>query len=559
MSSLPNLPTYSRSRRVRKAYWTTAVVIFSYVRLWIARKFLGQQYYDRHILALHIKNAERVKNAILQLNGLFIKVGQMLSILTNFLPEAFQKPLEALQDQLPARPYEQVRERITQSLGQTPEALFAKFDTTPIATASIGQAHRAQLHDGTQVVVKVQHVGIEDIAKIDLDIIRRLTKLLAWFYNINGMDYLYTQIRRMIEEELDFGQEAESMQIIAKNLESEPKIAIPTVHLAYSTAQVMTTTWFDGIKISQTDQLDAWQIDRTALTETLLRAFCRMIFKDGFYHADPHPGNILVQQNGTLVLLDFGATSHLSQALREGIPKLIEAAIKNDTTTMIEACRAMGFIADGRESEQIARKMITALRNFLQNDIKLDGLDFKNIEVNPLNNSLLSLLQDIGISGISGTVQVPKDYILLNRAVTLLLGLCHTLAPKLNPLDTIRPYVKELLVGNDGNIITFGRKILQNTLTNTLSLPADLHQTLQQIRNGQLITRQPDTADAARLIYLGIRQIILIFLIISAIVIAHKIPEYNQITYAIALLLSWNFVKTWRNGGKLFRRMGQDY
>ncbi len=553
---MSNLPIYSRNQRVRKAYWTTTVVIFSYTWLWLGRKVFGQAYYDSRIMPLHIRNAERVKVAILELNGLFVKIGQLLSILTNFLPEAFQKPLEALQDQLPARPYAQVRERIIQSLGKPPEELFAEFNQTAIAAASIGQAHRARLHDGTEVVVKVQHVGIEAIAKIDLDIIRRLTKLMAWFYNINGMDYLYTQIKRMIEEELDFVQEAEAMQIIAKNLAPEAGIVVPTVHLPYSSKQVMTTTWYDGVKISQTEQLDAWQIDRTKLTETLLRAYCRMVFKDGFYHADPHPGNILVLQNGTIVLLDFGATSRLSASFREGIPKLIEAAVKNDTVSMIDTCRAMGFIADGREADQIARKMIAALRNFLQNDIKLDGLDFKNIEVNPFNNSLLSLLQDIGISGISGTIQVPKDYILLNRAITLLLGLCHTLAPKLNPLDVVRPYAKELLVGNGNeSIFTVGKKMLQNTLVNALSLPSDLHETLQQIRSGQVSVSQPDTKDAARLLYLGIRQVLLASLTIVAVITAHQLPDYTNIAYIAAVFFSWHLIKTWRKGEKMFRRM----
>src|SRR5690606_36994080 len=130
-----------------------------------------------------------------------------------------------------------------------------------------------------------------------------------------------------------------------------------------------------------------------------------MVFKDGFYHADPHPGNILVKSDGTLVLLDFGAVAHLGQKLKDGIPKLIEAAIKNDNTKIISTMREMGFFAEGQEANEMAEKMINAFRNFLQNEVKLNGLDFKNIEVDPFNNSLFDLIQDIGFGGISGTVQ----------------------------------------------------------------------------------------------------------------------------------------------------------
>jgi hypothetical protein len=272
------------------------------------------------------------------------------------------------------------------------------------------------------------------------------------------MDYLYSQVRKMIEEELDFVREAQSMQQIARNLQGETGMVIPDVHPAWSTSRVLTTTWHEGVKISNLEQLDTWQVNRRDLAERLLRAYCQMVFTDGFYHADPHPGNILVKSDGTLVLLDFGATGRLSPTMREGIPQLIEAAVKNDTEGMVNACRSMGFLADGREAELMAEKMITALRNFLQNEVQFEGLNFKDIKVKPFDNSLFQLIQDIGFSGISSTVQVPKDYVLLNRMLTLLLGLCNSLDPKLNPLDVVRPYAQNFVLGQRGDLVTFVRK-----------------------------------------------------------------------------------------------------
>jgi len=534
--------------------------MLSYAGLSLGKKIFGDAYYEKRILALHLRNAERVKRAILQLNGLFIKIGQMLSILGNFLPEEFQKPLEELQDRIPPRPFAQVRARIGREFGKTPETLFARFDETPLAAASIGQAHRARLPDGTEVVVKVQHADIEAIARIDLEIIRRLTRVISFFFNIRGMGYLYTQVRQMIEEELDFAREAAAMQRVGENLKGEENFFVPAVHPAFSTARILTTTWYDGVKISSLAQLDAWQIDRRELASRILRAYCHMIFIDGYYHADPHPGNILVRQDGAIVLLDFGATGQLSPAMREGIPRLIEAAVKNDMHGMIEACRTMGFIADGREAELMAEKMIAAMRNFLQNEVQLEGLNFKDIKVKPFDNSLFNLIREVGFSGISGTVQVPKDYVLLNRMLTLLLGLCATLDPKLNPLDVVRPYVQDFVLGQRGDLLSFVRNLLQNTLSSTLALPDELRQTLQKARRGQLDMLNPDVRDSARLLYLAVQQVLFALLLLAAVAGGAWLWQSGsragaQYTFGAGLLFALLLLRALRNGGRLWKRM----
>ncbi len=517
--------SYSRAGRVRKAYGTALVVALSYLRLIFLRRLLGQRWYDRRIGPLHLRNAERVKQAILDLQGLFIKMGQMLSVMSNFLPEAFQRPLEALQDRLPARPYPEVQRRIVEELGQVPEQIFSRFEQVPMATASIGQAHRATLLDGTEVVVKVQHYGIEAIARIDLEIIQRLTKIFSWFMNIKGMDYLYAQIRQMIEEELDFANEARAMETIRHNLAEEPEAVVPEVFATYSTGRVLTTRYCVGAKISDMAQLDAWGVDRRALAARLLRVWCRMVFKDGFYHADPHPGNLLVDEKGQVTLLDFGATAHLSPQLRDGITQLIEATVKNDTDAMVDACRTMGFLADGPDAEKMARKMIAALRNFLQNEIKLEGLNFRDIQVNPFNNSLMDLVSDIGFRGIAGTVQVPKDYVLLNRTVTLLLGLSNTLDPAYNPLDTVRPFAQEYLLKDKGGPLGYVRDLLQRMLTNAIALPDELQKTLRKARSGELEIRTPDTEAGARLLARALRRLVFAVLAVGAAFFSLRLRE----------------------------------
>ncbi|MCW5921392.1 MAG: AarF/ABC1/UbiB kinase family protein [Saprospiraceae bacterium] len=557
---MPPTQIYSGPRRVRKAYWTAAVVMLSYFWLSLRSKFFGQAYYEKHILALHLRNAERVKTAILALNGLFIKIGQLLSILSNFLPEEFQKPLAALQDKIPPRPFDQVRERIERELGQPPEALFARFDEMPLAAASIGQAHRAQLHDGTEVVVKVQHADIEEIARIDLEIMRRLTAFISFFFHIKGMGFLYTQVRKMIEEELDFASEACYMTQIAANLPASERVFVPEVHPAFSTTRVLTTTFYEGVKISELGQLDAWKTDRRDLAVRLLRVYCKMLLQDGIYHADPHPGNILVQKDGTIVLLDFGATGELSPAMREGIPQLIEAAVKKDTSGMVDAFRTMGFLAEGREATLMAEQMISAMQHFLQNEVQLDGLNFKDIKIKPFDNSLFRLIQDIGLGGISGTVQVPKDWVLLNRMLTLLLGLCNTLDPKLNPLDVVRPYAKDFVLGQRGDFVTLIRKYLQGSIVNALSLPDELRHVLQKARQGKIETLNPDVRDSARLLYLVIQQVL--FAILGVVAGAYgwwlrQQGDHGSATYTFvaAGLCAFLMLLGMQKGERLWRRM----
>jgi ubiquinone biosynthesis protein len=545
---------YSRSYRLRKAYWTTTIVLFSYFRLWLLKKIFGQAWYNKRLMPLHIRNAERVRDAILELKGLFIKLGQILSIFANFLPEPFKKPLESLQDQIPPRPMASVRARILMELGQPLENIFAYFDETALAAASIGQVHRARLPDGTEVVMKVQHADIELVAEVDLEIIRRLTRMAAWLYDIKGMNYLYTQLRKMIEEELDFTREADSMEKISANLLEETGITVPMVFRSFSTKKIITSTWHDGVKISNLEQLDAWNIDRRELASCLLRAYARMLFKDGFYHADPHPGNILVEKTGRIVLLDFGAVATLNTNLREGIPQLIEAVIRNDVDATVKTLYKMGFLAEGRDAEKMAEKMLNAVRNFIQNEIKIDGLNLKTIKVDPLNNSLISLLQEVGPTGIAGTIQVPKDYVLLSRMITLLLGLSTVLDPTLNPIKVVRPYAQQYISKNE-SAFSFINGLLRRTVATTLGLPDELHQVMQRLKNGELEVRNIDTKNGARLLYTVGQQLIFALLLIAAAVFGilfYKSGDANAARFTTWVAAFWAFMlfRAMREGNK---------
>ncbi len=551
------------ARRARIAYLVAGRVLLSYAWLWWRRRLFGKRYYARRVEALHARNAARVKQAILNLNGLFIKVGQLLSVTGNFLPAAFHAPLESLQDRIPARPYDQVRERLTQEFGREPETIFRHLDPVPIAAASIGQAHRATLPDGTEVVVKVQHLHIESVAQVDLRIIRHLTRLAAWIYDIKGMDYFYTQVEQMVREELDFTREAAAQTRIAANLAGEAGVVVPAVHPAWCTGRVLTTTWQEGVKISRTEQIERWGIDRQELARRVLRLYCRMLFQDAYYHADPHPGNLLVNARGDIILLDFGAVATLGDAMRKGIPRLIEATIGNDTKAMLQAARDMGFLAEGPAADALAERIILALRTFLEQEIQLEGLTLVDLKVNPLDSSLFELLRDIGRSGLSGTVQIPRDWVLLNRMVSLLLGLVAILDPGMNPLETVRPYVREFVRQEQDDLFSIASNYLRRTAGTALALPEELHRVLLRIDRNQLQTRTPDILEGAQLLYLAGQQFVLTLLAISAAVFGYLFYQADDSVgtrwgFGLSAFFLYLLLRNQRTGRRIKQRMGPE-
>ncbi len=550
---MPTPKIYRKGYRIRKAYGTAFRVLCSYLWLYLKSKIFGKKYYQNRIFDTHVRNAERVKKTILQLQGLFIKVGQLLSILTNFLPKAFHEPLEALQNKIPARPFSEIQNRIVQELGDTPENLFAVFNQTALASASIGQVHRATLKTGEAVVVKVQHQNIESVANVDLTIIQRLVKLSAYFFDIKGMEHAYTQVRKMVEEELDFRQEASAMQTIGENLTDEPKIRTPKLFDKFSTERVLTSEYIEGVKINDTTQLDTWGIDKTDLANRLVHAYCKMVFEDGFYHADPHPGNILVEEDGTIIFLDFGAVARVAPAMRTGILELIDATVKNDNERIILALRSMGFIAEGKDAERAAEKMIDAFRYFIQNEVEIDGLNFKDIKVNPFETSLFNLTKELGFSGIANTVQVPKEYVLLNRMGTLLLGICSTLDSSMNPITVVKPYLKNYMLGEQGNIVDYVTGMVKSNLTNAVALPNLLHKTIKQIQKGELEIKVDGVQQRNRIIYVLGQQLIFTFLLIASVAFSFifyqqgmmELFGYGKIVSGVFLFLLLRSM--WRN------------
>lgn len=449
------------------AYFVAGRIMIGYLLLMRFRRLLGEQRYKRHMQRAHIRNARRVRRTIVRLGGLFIKVGQMLSSMGQMLPEAYGLHLEGLQDRAPQTPYARIAEKIKFELGDEPGRLFQQFDASPVASASIAQVHKAQLPSGEWVAIKVKHARIDTIAKTDLAIIRRLTAVVAWIMRIEGIDYMYTQVREMIEGELDFKREGIAQLRLKKLMRRVPGLVIPEVHEAYSTAAVLTTTWHTGVKINNIAQLTAWNLSPTDLAQRVVRLYCEMLFEHGYYHADPHPGNLLVNERGTIFLIDFGAVGSISDALRENIPLMIEAAMTDDIPLVVSKAQEIGFLAPGEPAKRTGEKIVEALRTFMIDELKMTDLNLQalTLDIDPFNNSMARLVKDLGMREMMRTFRIPKDWALLNRAATLILGLCATLDPKLNPLLVMRPYLRRrLLRTNKRQFVRIATSVLRQKL-----------------------------------------------------------------------------------------------
>ncbi len=520
-SEAPERPQGSRaparhSYRFVRAYWTTFLVLGSYLWTFTMARVRGERWLDERLSSVHAKNAKRVMTTIVELQGLFIKVGQLLSVLANFLPAPFRDGLAALQDRVPPRPTDEIRRRIERDLGKPIGKLFARFEDDPIASASLGQVHEAELFDGRKVAVKVQHADIDEIVRLDLKTIRRIMMIVSHFIAAKNLDVYYRQIKAMIEEELDFEREAKNILRIAANFERTSDVVFPQPVLELSRRTVMTTTFVEGIRVGDTRRLSELGIDKKALARKIVETFCQMIFVDGVYHADPHPGNVLVGANGELILLDFGAVAELSPKMREGIPEFLEGVIRRDTDRLIRALKKMGFIARS-DSEDVSERVVEFFHQRFQEDIKLESFNLKDIKLDPnkgLENLISLRRMNIGLRELSQAFHVPRDWVYLERTLLLLTGVCTELDPEMNPVDIIKPHVERFVLGNR-DWAQIALEAAKDMALKAVTLPDDLRKYLLRANRGEAEVRVKDLGRAANVVAASVRQLVLAMVAIA--------------------------------------------
>jgi predicted unusual protein kinase regulating ubiquinone biosynthesis (AarF/ABC1/UbiB family) len=518
------------------AHWVTFVVAMSYVSLRLQARFRSHVALERIAMDKHKRNARRILRAIVRLQGLYIKVGQLISIMTNFLPQEFRCELEGLQDQVPPHPLIDIEARFREEFGgRGPQEVFAEFADEPVASASIGQVHAARTKTGERVAVKVQYPNIERIVASDLRTLRRIFGVIGWFVPYQGLDGVYREIREMVLQELDFRREAENLERVAANFHGREDIAFPQVVRELSTERVLTTTWMGGIKVQDKERLDAAGIDRKAAARMIVHAYCQQIFSDGVYHADPHPGNLLIEPGPRLVFVDFGAVAQVSPGMRRGIADFLQGAIARDTRKIVDAMKAMGFIARGADPAVFDR-VVEFFHDRFEQEIRLESFSLKDIKFDPQRalEDLADLRKlDVGLRDLTDSFHVPKEWIFLERTLLLLMGLCTELDPEMNPMSVIRPYLEEFVLGRDRDWSEFAIDTGKEMMLSVLALPGEMKKFMSRAQRGELEMRFKNLDDNVRVLYtLGHQLIYTLVGLTSAVfwlVLRDREPELAKI------------------------------
>lgn len=395
------------------------------------------------------KNARRLLHGMLKLRGVYIKLGQVLSIMGGFLPRVYGKELESLQDDVPPHPFSAVDRAIRQELGKAPKEVFRDIEETPIAAASLGQVHVAYLEDGTKVAVKVLYPGIRDVVRIDMRVIQMAMKVYKFFVPVQNIESVHSALSDLLDRETDYEHEADCMERMAENFAGDPDILFPSVVRELSTKDVLTMSFMEGIKISHVDELEAAGVDRTRVATRLVQSFYKQLFVDRFFHADPHPGNFLVQPGDTpetprIVVLDFGAISEVNQTTVDGMIDVLRGFFEQNDELALSGIEAIGFVAKDGDRELLEKTAKVYFQKLLKVEVRTVGA------IQRANFEELEALADPEVERrelrtLMKSVHYPDGWFFVERASVLMFWLTGMIDPELDGLSIGFPYILPLL------------------------------------------------------------------------------------------------------------------
>jgi ubiquinone biosynthesis protein len=376
---------------------------------------------------------ERIRMALAELGTTFIKLGQMLSTRADLVGADLAGELTKLQADTPADPPETVRETIENELGRPVDEIFAEFDDSPLASASIAQVHAATLEDGTEVVVKVQHAGIEETVVNDLEILVTLAGLAEKY----GRDLrLYqpvrvvTEFRRHLLRELDFDREEQNLLQFQKNFEDDETVHIPSPFSELSAKRVLTMERLDGFGIAETERLAEEGVDRRELAKRGINVFLEMIFRDRFFHADPHPGNILVMPGNVIGLLDCGMVGYLDPLTREGIEGLIEGFLAKDSDLLTGCALRLGDPPKDIDREELQGRLEILVQDHLSGSLT-------DLDLGRVLTDMIEIIRRHRIVLNPGVSRLVKVLIMLE-------GTGRLLNPDFNLAELLAPYYRRM-------------------------------------------------------------------------------------------------------------------
>lgn len=424
----------SHHGRFVKGVWLFLRLLLSYRLLAFRNLFSKPSEKRARLSRLHRRNAHMLREKMIELKGVFIKIGQFLSSRVDILPEEYTDELSKLQDQVPPTPFSEIARRVTEELGPM-EEIFSSFEPVPIASASLGQVHKACLKDGDCIVVKVQYPGIEDIIAADIRTLNFIINILKRLYPHINLDVIYSEFSRIVRQELDYILEGKNAEIFGRNFAKNPRVKIPLVYWPYTTSKVLTLEYLEGIKITDFDQIDAHKIDKKETARILAEAYSQMFFVDGIFHGDPHPGNIFVREGPEIILVDFGMVDRISRPMREGLKRAFTAVVERDSLAVVRALVDMGFIPLTKD----IKPLVLFVEHLFEKYRDLSPKEFKSLNIQEIGKDIQRAIQ------LNPSIQIPNDFILFGRVVGMLNGLGSRLDPDTNIIEIAAPFAKKFI------------------------------------------------------------------------------------------------------------------
>ncbi|MFH1812050.1 MAG: AarF/UbiB family protein [Pseudomonadota bacterium] len=454
---------------------------------------------------------ERLVNVLQELGPTFVKFGQIMSTRPDLIPEALCLKLRRLQDHVSTVPYPQIAKQIEREFGRTVEDLFQSLEQDPLASASIAQVHAARTHAGDDVIVKVRRPDITRTIVADLSIMHMMARRIedvapeARLVNLSGM---LTEFERSLARETDFLVEAASIERFGRNFEQVPEVLIPRVFADLTTEAVLTMERVHGTKLTA---IDHTQVDVSLIARRYLNAAYKMIFHDGFFHGDLHPGNVFVGDDGRIALVDFGMVGRLTGSARDRIVDVLAALLREDLQEVARTFFELGVPQGPVDYPAFEAEVVDVMeRHFV-------GRTISEIEIGAFFGELVD-------GALKFRIRMPSDYTMLFKALLTTEGLAREIAPDVNPVELARPFVEELirerysverlkrnaLIGASraatflSTAITSGQRILRALEAGDTSLRLDAPELTRAVdRNTRARDRQTLVLAAALLVAVG--------------------------------------------------------
>ncbi|MCL6594883.1 MAG: AarF/ABC1/UbiB kinase family protein [Firmicutes bacterium] len=428
----------------------------------------------------------RVRRLLEDLGPTFVKLGQLLSTRPDLVSADILRELEHLQDHVPPEPAAAVRRVVEGELGQKVEELFASFRWEPIAAASLGQVHAATLPDGSHVVVKVQRPGVEPTIQADLAILGDVLRLLGRAANLRDLydpEALVDEFARGLRAELDYAREGRNAERLRSLLPPGARVVVPRVIWPYTRRRVLTLEAIEGLKPTDPERLRQAGHDPSDVARTLARAILHMVFHDGFFHADPHPGNVAVLPNGRLVLYDFGMVGRLTEDMREAFGDLSVALLRGDTEAVVDAVVSLGALPPDLDHTRLVRD-VEELRD-----------RYYEVPLRTLNMG--QIVQDIFGLAYRHHIRIPTDFTLLGKCLVTLEGVIQTLDPDLSMVELARPFGTSLMRQrlSPNRLAAKTRRQARTLLEAVDSVPRDAARVLSLLARGRLVVRWATEGD----------------------------------------------------------------